>query len=279
MPVIAVNVAGTLPDIPADLPAGLPTTVMIHGYRYAPGTRRDDPHGTLLAGWARRLGFGPARRALAVGLGWQASGNLRGADARAAKTGSALALLIRHLRSNGAPAVNVIGHSLGARVALAALPDLQPGDMGRMVLLSGAEFRSRANAMLATPAGRAAEVLNVTSRENDLFDLAYEWFVGGEGPALGEGLEAANAVTFQIDHPRHRHGIGRLGFPVAPPRRLVCHWSAYTRPGMFPLYRAFLHRPADLPLSTLRSALAADPAPRWSRLLARGLPSDAVPAQ
>ena len=84
---------------------------------------------------------------------------------------------------------------------------------------------------------------------------------------LGAGLDAPNAVTLQIDHPRHRDGLRDLGFPTAPPVRRVCHWSAYMRPGLFPLYRAFFHRPADLTLNDLRTALTADAAPRWSRLV------------
>lgn len=284
MPVIAVNAcedhratAGRWEPLIAALPAGAPVTVMVHGYRYAPGNGRDDPHSSLFRYWARRLCFTDARPGLAIGFGWNGAGALRAAGRRAVEAGPALSSLVAGLRAAGAPRVNLIGHSLGARVALAALPGLAAGDVGRVALLSGAAFRAEAEAMLATPAGREAEVLNVTSRENDLFDLAFEMIVRGEGPALGTGLDGA--VTLQIDHAGHREGLRRLGFPVAPPRRLVCHWSAYTRPGLFPLYRAFLHRPVDLPFFRLRTALAPDPAPRWSRLFPRPLPSGAMPAQ
>jgi pimeloyl-ACP methyl ester carboxylesterase len=289
MPVAAVNVIGDRPvaaepvsGLVAALPQGAPVTVMIHGYRYAPGSRHDDPHATLFAphgrGWSRRLGLA-AGPGLAIGLGWDGTGSLRAASGRAARAGTALARLVAGLRAQGAPAVNLIGHSLGARVALAALPQLAAGDVGRIALLSAAEFRSQAETWLATPAGRAAEVLNVASRENDLFDLAWEWLVPGSGPALGARVAAPNVVTLQIDHPDHCDGLRRLGYPVAPRQRLVCHWSSYTRPGLFPLYRAFLHRPAALPLHALRAALDSDPAPRWSRFVPGGLPSGVLPAQ
>lgn len=284
MPVIAVNAcedhratAVRLAPLIPQRPADAPVTVMIHGYRYAPGRGQDDPHVSLFRYWARRLRLGDPRPALAVGFGWNGAGTLRAASRRALEAGPALAALVAGLRAAGAPRVNLIGHSLGARVALAALPGLAAGDVGRVVLLSGAAFRAEAEAMLASPAGRGAEVLNVTSRENDLFDLAFETILRGRGPALGGGLDGA--VTLQIDHAGHREGLRRLGFPVAPPQRLVCHWSAYTRPGLFPLYRAFLHRPEALPLFRLRAALAPEPAPRWSRLIPRVLPFGALPAQ
>lgn len=281
--VMPVYAASSDADLSFTLPPGA-ATVMVHGYRYAPGAGRDDPHRTLYAahgrGWGRRLGLaGPASQGLAIGFGWDGTGSLRAAAMQADRAGEHLARLVRALRAQGAPAVSLIAHSLGARVALSALPGLLPGDVGRIVLLSGAEFRGRAEALLSTPAGRAAEVLNVASRENDLFDLAWEWLVPGDGPAIGARLALPNAVSLQIDHPAHRDGLRALGFPVAPPRRLVCHWSSYTRPGLFPLYRAFLHRPGTLPLHRLRAALACDPAPRWSRLVPRTLPSAALAAQ
>lgn len=273
--IVAVTAAGEdlrPVDLAARLAPGLPVTVLVHGYRYAPGRSGHDPHHTLFApcAWPRRLGFGRGAPGLCLGFGWQAQGPLSRVHAEAARASLALAALVHRLRQGGAGPVGFVAHSLGARVVLSALPHLEPGDAGRIVLLSGAEFRGPATAALASPAGRKAEVLNVTSRENDPFDLAVEWILGrGEGPALGSGLHLPNAVTLQIDGVAHRAGLRRLGYPVAGPARLVCHWSTYTRAGLFPLYRAFLHRPAQLPLAMLRAALPEDCAPRWSRLVPR----------
>lgn len=289
MPVVAVNAVADQPvavQPPAALPPDAPVTVMIHGFRFSPFSARVDPHSEILSpmprfgkaraiSWPRRLGHARGAPGLAVGFGWRANGSLWDAHAEAERAGAALARLIADLRRRGAAPVNIIAHSLGARVALAALPGLAAGDVGRVALLSGAEFRDVALRRLNTPAGRAAEILNVTSRENDLFDVLFERLLGGPwarlGPALGEGLPAPNVVTVQIDHAPHRDALRRLGFPTAPPTRIVCHWSAYTRPGLFPLYRAFLNRPGDLPLSALRAAMPAESAPRWSRILSRGL--------
>lgn len=282
MPIVAVTAADEglrSADLPERLPAGTPVTVLVHGYRYAPGRAGHDPHATLFAPaavpgqphpWPRRLGFGRGAPGLCLGFGWQAKGTLPRARDQAAYAALALADLVRDLRARGAGPVGFVAHSLGARVVLKALPHLAPGDARRIILLSGAEFRGAATAALSSPAGRQTEVLNVTSRENDPFDLAVEWMLGrGEGPALGSGLHLPNAVTLQIDGAAHRAGLRSLGYPVAGPARLVCHWSTYTRPGLFPLYRAFLQRPAQLPLGLLRAALPETCAPRWSRLVPR----------
>lgn len=296
MALVAVNALGDCPvarDALRPVP-GAPVVVMIHGFRFSPRHSATDPQRLLFAperrvrdarivSWPRRLGFGRGQEGLAIGFGWHATDSLWASYAEAARAGAALARLVAGLRAAGSGPVSVIGHSLGARVALTALGSLSPGDIGRLVLLSGAEFHDRAAGALRSPAGRAVEVLNVTSRENDLFDFAFERLVGGPlawlGPALGEGLAAPNAVTLQLDSEAHRAALRGLGFPVAPPCRLVCHWSAYLRAGIFRLYRRFLFDPAGLPLATLRAALAEEPAPRWSRLFPRPLPAEPIGAQ
>ena len=296
MTVIAVNATGPLPApsaLPDDLIAGLsrgtPVTIMLHGYRYSPAHPAKDPHQSIYAptpsgrnagtlSWSRRLGLGGARAG--IGFGWRADGTIWAAHAEAARAGHALAQLIARLRSAGAGPVGLVAHSLGGRVALSALAHLDAGDVGRMVLLSAAEFHETAMQALATPAGRAAQVLNVTSRENDLYDKAFELLIGDtQGPALGAGVDAPNVVTVQIDCARHRDGLRALGYPTAAPVRRICHWSAYMRPGLFPLYRAFLHRPDTLTLHMLRAALPTNTAPRWSRLIARPLSAAGFAAQ
>lgn len=288
MPFVAVNAAGApreddphrlsgcLPGCLTDrLAPGTPVTVMIHGYRYDPADRARDPHRAILSpdpvsgdarlvSWPRRLGFGRGAPGLGVGFGWRATGTIWQAYAEAARAGRQLSALIAGLRARGAGPVGLIGHSLGARVALAALEGLAPGDVGRMVLMAPAEFRGPAQAALATPAGRQAEVLNVTSRANTPFDLAFEAaFAGLRGRALGAAdLRLPQAVTLGIDEPDHLRAVAALGYPLAAPVRRVCHWSAYLRPGLFPLYRAFLFRPARLPLSLIARALAPEPSPR-----------------
>ena len=78
-------------------------------------------------------------------------------------------------------------------------------------------------------------------------------------------LPLPNVATLQIDHAPSLAALRRAGYRVAPPLRRICHWSPYLRPGLFPLYRAFLDD--RLPLRSLRALLPEDTAPRWSRLL------------
>ncbi|MDP3961083.1 MAG: hypothetical protein Q8Q26_13670 [Pseudorhodobacter sp.] len=239
----------------ADLPPDAPVLVMAHGYRYSPSHKACDPHRLILAqgcrspaaAWPRRMGFGRgnAGEGLGIAFGWEAGGSLWRAYAEAGRAGRALATLIARIRAHHPGRVGILAHSLGARVALAALPLLAPRDVGRMILLAGAEFGTVAATALASPAGRCAEVLNVTSRENDLYDVLFERLLSPldfKVSALGAGLELPNCATLQIDAPDHRAALGGLGYPTAPATRMICHWSGYLRPGLFPLYRAFLKR-------------------------------------
>jgi pimeloyl-ACP methyl ester carboxylesterase len=281
MTITVINAVGTTPveagATPlaaqlAVLPPGAPVLILLHA----------DPHRNILSAtsarrapsWPRRMGFGRGQPGLCIAFGWEAGGTLWRAYAEAGRAGVALAALIGHIRALHDGPVSIMAHSLGARVALAALPLLAAGAVARMVLLAGAEFRACAQVALATPAGRSAEVLNVTSRENDIYDFLFERLLAplSRSPALGAGLDLPCCLTLQIDAADHRAGLRRLGFRTADAARRVCHWSAYLRPGLFPLYRTFLLAPGTLPMPLLRGILPDHQAPRWSRLLALPLP-------
>jgi pimeloyl-ACP methyl ester carboxylesterase len=166
-----------------------------------------------------------------------------------------------------------VAHSLGAQAALAALGHLPAGSVDRLLLLTGASFSSFAEEMLATPAGRTAEVFNITSRENDFFDLAFERLVAAPARGdrtIGAGIAAQNARTLQLDCDRTLAAFARKGFEIAPAQRRVSHWSAYTRPGVMALYAALLRNCGDLPLDSFDADVPSQPAARWSRLAALG---------
>ncbi|GLS88881.1 hypothetical protein GCM10010873_38550 [Cypionkella aquatica] len=265
----------------ADLPRAAPVVVMIHGYRFAPGARGGNcPHRHIFSmqppaqdwtaiSWPRHLGLSGGR-ALAIGFGWPARGGFHGACLRAGRAGRALAELAALVQSlDQGRAFDVVGHSLGARVALAALPHAAPGDLRRMILLAGAETRRPALRAMGSAAGRAVQVVNVTTRENDLFDFLFEW-LGGAGldTAIGQGLcnTPVNWLDVQLDQPATLAALARLGhdLPSAPAR--ISHWSPYLRPGALGLYRAILD--GSLPVEALQRALPERRDPRWSRLLA-----------
>jgi pimeloyl-ACP methyl ester carboxylesterase len=261
------------------LPPGAPVVVMIHGYRFMPGQPGHCPHEHILSlcptpgvpravSWPDRLGLAGEQTGLAIAFGWPSRGSLRDCYARAAGAGAELAALIARLRVHAPDrAVDVIAHSLGARVALQALPRLAPGDVGRMILLAGAELRGPAAAAMDTPAGRAAEVLNVASRQNALFDLMLRAALArGLARSLGAGLARPlpNWTDLNIDRPDTLQALAARGFPLDPPDRRICHWSAYLRPGVFPLYQAVLSRrvsPATLRVAQPASAPQPDRRP------------------
>lgn len=260
------------------LPDTAPVVVMVHGWRYAPGFARDCPHGSILSmdppardrravSWPRHLGL-DGTRGLGIALGWNAKCDPWRAHLRAGRTGAALARIARIVHAHSGRPVQVIAHSMGARVALSALHGVLPGQIGRMILLAAAETRGRTLAALATPAGQAVEVVNVTTRENDIFDACFEWGIHfGLSTSIGQGLGRPHAGWHDlwIDQPGTLAGLARLGHPLADPTRRICHWSPYLRPGTIGLYRAVLDgrlMACDLPCPR--------PGRRWSRLILGG---------
>jgi hypothetical protein len=257
------------------LPAGAPVVALVHGYSFSPGLGRDCPHRPILAldpdvadakaiSWPRHLGL-DGRRGLAIAFGWHARGNLWQAHANAARAGAALAELAGILRARGR-CLDVVAHSLGARVALAALHEAGAGDLRHLILLAGAEARGLALAALDSPAGRAASIVNVATRENDLFDACFEWLVhGGMRTSIGQGLGQTrpNWRDLWIDSPLTLGALSRMGHEVSPACKRVSHWSPYLRPGVLAVYRAVLS--GDLPVSALPQP---SPSRRWSRLVA-----------
>lgn len=292
MPVINVNPDQTSPDevrhLAKALPDNAPIIVMIHGYRYSPSIPHHDPHRHILAldppqdaprvlSWPRALGFGGdnAGDGLAIAFGWEARGRLGAAFARAADAGNWLGAYLSDIADAAGRPVSIIGHSMGARVALKSLHQAAPGSIGRIILLAGAEFEDEAAQALRTPAGQMTEVINVTSRENDLFDFGIELWLGrGRKRALGFGLKqpVLNWVDLQIDCPENLKELGRMGFDIDRAPLRLSHWSPYLRRGMFDFYRTALRQPWALPLPMLRHRMSGQITPRWSRLLARPAP-------
>ncbi|WP_417807925.1 alpha/beta hydrolase [Thioclava sp.] len=289
MPLFNINACE---DIPPDLlaqakalPEGAPIVVMVHGYGYSPTDPRRDPHAHIFAlepsydlntalSWPRALGLGGQNpvEGIAVGFGWESSGRLARIYDMAEIAAQRLARLTTRLALVSGRPVGIIAHSMGCRVALRALRHLHEGRVSRMVLLAAAEFQSRAEEAMTSPAGRACEILNVTTRENDIFDLLMELGVGrGRERCIGNGLTRPlrNWLDLQIDAPEVIATLCNIGYPVGVADRRVSHFSCYMREGLFDLYRTVLRAPDRLPLPYLAQALPQAQAPRWSRLFAR----------
>ncbi|KMW56520.1 hypothetical protein AIOL_001474 [Candidatus Rhodobacter oscarellae] len=268
----------------AQVPPRAPIIVLIHGYKFSPATSLSDPHRHIFAlrprrgcwkalSWPKHLGFGKGHQneGLCIALGWEARGSIWRAWRNAQQAGDVLARVIQCVRDHRPCPVHIVAHSLGARVALAAIPALPAGSIGRAVLMAPAEFQSTAAAMLGTPAGQTAEFINITSRENDLFDTLVEWLLPAPSQGdrcLGAGLwlNAGNWLDIQMDCRRTRSEMSELGYRTPAPTALVCHWWAYLRPGLLRFYGDLIRDPERLNLAMLKHALPSRTRPRWSRI-------------
>lgn len=269
-----------------------PVIILIHGFKYDPDVPSCSPHGKIFGpfgGWLGPLGFGTGmlEEGLAIAFGWRARGDLGQARRSAHRAGRHLAHVIRVLRmANPSRPIHAIAHSLGSEVLFEALHALGPGDLSRIVTLTGASYASRTIAALQTPGGRATELFNITSRENDIFDFLYERLTTPPAPgdwAMGAGVDLPNVVNIQLDCPCTLAVLRQFGGHIAPSRRRMCHWSSYTRPGALPFYARALRMPETVPIAALRARLPQALAPRWSRIFARPhvtplLPRDAKAA-
>ncbi|MBT0958847.1 alpha/beta hydrolase [Alphaproteobacteria bacterium KMM 3653] len=261
-----------------------PILIMVHGFKYAPDCPGHCPFDSLFApqnhsaytrsrSWPHALGLRPGRESatepLCIGFGWQGRGALHRVYRRAAQAGQALAGLIEDLAAL-APGrrIDLMAHSMGARVVLSALPRLRPGLLGTAILMAGAEFRKPAEAALASPAGQSLQLINIISRENWLFDYMFEWALAPHlwrsrslGRGLGRGLIRGTAarVDLPIDDTAALSALKSHGLTIAPRQKRICHWSVYLRPGIFGLYRRLLLNPALLP--ELHQSLRANAQP------------------
>jgi hypothetical protein len=282
----------------AAAPPGAPIVVLVHGYRFDPAVPNRDPHRGLYAtrpetacrrvrSWPLGLGFGRGDPSgLCIGLAWPAFRSHLPELVRHGRTGFArvyhragqygrrlaeLVGLVQRLAPGRA--VDVLAHSLGARIALAALPHLAAAP-GRMILLGAAEYDGRALEALAARRGpRPPEVYNVTSRANDLYDLMFERFAprrSRHDRALGHGLPVRRPdwIDLQVDRPDVVAWAGARGIRLGVPAARLCHRSFYVRSGTLELYQAILRRRPGFDVADLREAPCfAGQEPRWSRVL------------
>jgi len=299
-----------LPEALAGLAADAPICILIHGFRFtwrpeigggvhcphlrlyrsrpvAP-TRRRRPG---FAAWPWSLGFAAEtpRAGLAIALGWEARAARE--EGRALGLGNAFARVYRRTPAAGralahlidavaglrpGAAVDLFGHSLGARVALQAArarPDLP---LGRMIFLGPADYAAEARAALAAleRAGSGAEIYSVLSRANDAYDGLFQLFAPapespGDRPlgAAGLGVAERRWLDLQLDHAALGTWLAARGLRLAGPERRLSHWHFYDDPGAMAFYAAILRQRAPYAIERLRAAgLPGAIEPRWSRL-------------
>lgn len=249
MALLRIDAGGARPAIEASalavhlapLPPGAALIVVTHGMRHRPGgPGTDDPHRGVLCPVPRRdrpwrakslvrglhLGRGQRLDGHGIAFAWDGGGAPWRAMKRAEAAGGALAAALERVRTVRPDlVVGFAGHSLGARVALAAMEAAPVPVLDRVLLLAPSEHRARAARAMAAAGAAEARVLSVQPRANRSFAGGFALATGA--PGLWRGP----------DHPRWRDL--RPGTP--PGAAPLCHWSAYLRPDLWPLWRAWLH--------------------------------------
>ncbi len=144
------------------------------------------------ANWPHALGFSEqgTHDGLCIALGWEARHWRPGLDCFAAvhrtaeKTAAALITLVRAIvAADPRRQVDVLSHSLGARVVLQALRQAPDLPVARAILLGGAEYSAEARAALAAQdrAGGRTEFYHMIARANDLYDGLFQLFAPRTG--------------------------------------------------------------------------------------------------
>ncbi len=249
-----------------NLPEKAPVVFLTHGLRYSPWQQGVDPHDRILSAhpqrhhwkakaWPRKLGLAPDQngQGLAIALGWHARSSLWQAIGKAEQAGRALgrvADLVTDLRPD--LRLGFVGHSLAGRVAMEALFAARHANFRRILLLSPAEHLERAARALAAPAARNVDVVSVLTAEDKIFSLGFAAATGARAILAHGGPQSSNWVDLRISEPHVVDALAQRGLPLAPWQRSICHWSAYLRAGVWPIYRQFLMTPEKLPLSALR---------------------------
>lgn len=275
-----------------------PVTLMLHGFRYCPLHQPNandptvrDPHRLIYAqrpetdctrtiSWPQLL----QRSGPTLGIAWPAmyQGNgtlavMRGFPAvyeRAGLVARQVARLADRITElDPTRRIDIIGHSLGARVALSALTHMKTAEPGQ-VLLWGAAERANVAQQLIAQAPSATSITNVRTRTNARYDAMFEWAAPGRGPALGSARPIEGVRTLTLDDPITEHALAQRGHTLGPAPRGKCHWSFYTRAGTGPLYSELLDRPGIW--TAERVAALAQPQQRqssgWMTTLSSYLP-------
>ena len=245
------------------LPRADRVVVMVNGFDFDPTEGGDDnPHKTLFKDWNKRLSDAEAGAWQCFGFGWYSAelepqswlgGVFRGhwnpyrwSWELAHQAGGILAEAIdTHMRSCPDSKVCIMAHSMGARVALGALRQLDCGRVWRTLLLNGSEYSQTAK----TIAGHTAcKVLNIVVEADDVLDklgsvFAPEAFIKAVVGQKGLLDPPKNWLDFRLDDEETRTWAERKGYKNLRgdnPDRIADHWYSYTHECNWVLFRDFL---------------------------------------
>ena len=234
---------------------GTVPVVLVHGFGYDPwATSDDNPHYLYQSGLGKISTFGRWRRDLtpervAIGFGWYSVpfgwrglwGSIRHgrwnryryAWDLAWEAGGVLAVMLRCLDGP----VDVLCHSLGSRVVLAALAQERELPVRNILFMNGAEFAKPAR--IEAMANSHIRFVNLVVKEDDVLSKLDTHFapVSGQGMPIGlDGLGGAapeNWIDIALDDPRvqawgESHGWHLQG---DNPEQYADHWWTYKNKG------------------------------------------------
>ncbi len=199
----------TLEPALAAIPDGEPIVIYVHGHENWP------PDDVLLQ--ARE------KPALSINFNWPAKARFAGVvpDAvrlydQAGQAAGALADLI-NLLGELAPdhRIDLMGHSLGARSCLSALPLLKHPNISRLICLSAVEFSAITLLALQVPVARKIAFYNVTSPRQPVFHRLMHHFGPRPGPSdrllsTGFAFPRKNWLDIRLDNPVVRRPLADL---------------------------------------------------------------------
>ena len=241
------------------------STVMVHGFNYDPWTKDNhNPHFVSQAGLGKTSTFGLWRRNLvgdrgAFGLGWYSVPMGPKNLLRAWRNGRwnryrwawdlawVAGGVLSEVLSRQGGSVDVLCHSLGSRVVLAALAQNQNLPIRNLVIMNGAELTRN-----AIPIIRANSQVNVTNlivksdRVLKIFGSLFAPESGFHPFTLGRygicGMEIDNWKDIDLDDPDTKAWAWGKGWEVAGdnPESIGDHWYTYNHHGNHGLIRAAL---------------------------------------
>jgi hypothetical protein len=238
--------------------------ILVHGFGYDPWAASDDnPHYLHQSGFGKISTFGLWRRDLiperaAIGFGWYSVpfgwrglwgsirhrrwNRYRWAWDLAWGAGGVMATMLRRMDGQ----VDVLCHSLGSRVVLAALAQESGLPVRNILFMNGAEFAKPARIEAMT--NSHIRFVNLVVKEDDVLSKLDTHFapVSGQGPPIGlDGLGGAtpeNWIDIALDDPEVQVWGASHGWHLQGdnPKQYADHWFTYKHKGNRGLIRAAL---------------------------------------
>lgn len=238
--------------------------ILVHGFSYDPWVASDDnPHYLYQSGLGKVSTFNLWRRDLipkraVIGFGWYSvpinfrnllrawvngrAGCYRYSWDLAWKAGGVLAVMLRNLDGQ----VDILCHSLGSRVILAALAQERGLPVRNVVFMNGAEFAKPAR--IEAMSNKHIRFVNLVVAADEILaklDIKFAP-VSGQGLPIGlNGLGGAtpeNWIDIALDDPKVQAWGANHGWNLQGdnPKQYADHWFTYKHKGNQGLIRAAL---------------------------------------